>query len=343
MDDEDFEQIQDRKIIESLNEQQKLYFIQSKIDLGSKNPVYIAYRRKYRSQIENNDDYCEQYNNYDQLYDIKKRYALKLLKFYTKKQKSIFEREKTVLDIFIEDPEVIKYHEIIPVIMYNRRHILVSMLFYPDVDLLYYLWRPSFKFDENFICLIAYKALKILNVLKMRGVVHNDIKFENFIVSSENPFDIIITDFESAELVNYNGKSRLIAGTSIFKSPEVLRGEEHDYAADMWSLGMNLYYHLFFKYPFGIDDNDLNSKSENIILKKINDSKLIRPDNVDFICVSDSAWSLVSAMLEKESEDRIEVEEALKHDWFSFMESTEIKSATSQYDFDQNFDDEIDN
>lgn len=87
-------------------------------------------------------------------------------------------------------------------ILYNRKHILVSMKFYPNEDLLYYLWRPLNSFDEYLICLIAYLVLKILQLLKNRKVVHNDLKFENFIVSSENPFDIILSDFENAQVVD---------------------------------------------------------------------------------------------------------------------------------------------
>lgn len=352
-DEDDFEKDQERKIIDSFNEQQKTYYISSKIELNSKNPVYIAYRRIFRSQFQNNENNLNQENvmcnndndNYKDIddirYDNKKIFALKLLKYYTKKQIKAFDREKNVLDLFLDDPEIIKYLEIIPVIMYNRKHILVSMHFYPHVDLLFYLWRPLFQFDENFICLIAFKALKILILLKSRGVVHNDIKFENFIVSSENPFEIILTDFESAEMVINNGKSNLFSGTTIYKAPEVLRGEEHDYSSDIWSLGVNLYYHLFFEYPFGIKIEENYVDCEEIIQNKISYGQLIRPENNDEINVSDEAWSCVSAMLEKNPQNRINAEDVIHHVWFSFLESDLVKSQASKYDFDQCFDDEI--
>lgn len=143
------------------------------------------------------------------------------------------------MDLFTNDPEIIKYSEILPVILYNRKHILVSMQFYPKVDLLYYLWRPLYSFDEHIICLVAFKTLKILQLLKDKNVVHNDIKFENFIVASEYPFEIILTDFESTQIVNENGQSDIITGTSIFKAPEK---KPHDYQADLWSLEMNIFF-----------------------------------------------------------------------------------------------------
>lgn len=351
MDEDEFEKDQEKKIISSFNDQQKIYYISSKIELQSKNPVYIAYRRTYRLSHHNNEDHSEskndtKYHNDSQNkdleddeihYDEKKTYALKLLKYYTKKQTKTFDKEKDIIELFDDDSRIIKYLEIIPVILYNRKHILVSMYFYPNVDLLFYLWRPTFRFDENLVCLIAFKALKILSLLKSRGVVHNDIKFENFIVSSEDPFEIILTDFESAQMVDINGNSNSMSGTAVFKAPEVLRGEEHDYAADMWSLGMNIYFHLYFEYPFGIDEV-IDSKSEKGIEKKINSSKLTRPRKTEGKNVSEIAWNCVSAMLDKDPENRVKVDDALEHEWFSFIESSEMKYAVSRFNIEENLD-----
>ena len=39
-------------------------------------------------------------------------------------------------------------------------------------------------------------------------------------------------------------------GTNHYMAPEILSFETHDYKADLWSLGVILYFMLFHKFPF---------------------------------------------------------------------------------------------
>lgn len=39
-------------------------------------------------------------------------------------------------------------------------------------------------------------------------------------------------------------------GTSIYKSPEMLKGDEYSSKTDIWSLGIMIYLMLFGKYPY---------------------------------------------------------------------------------------------
>lgn len=332
---DDFDEDYDRQIIDLFNGQQDTYMIISKIDLKSKNQLFIGYNRSHyiqkgkandkKQDHKNNVSYNEskQIANLDfYLYKNHSLSALKLYKYHNKKQKNAFIREKNVLDLFTEDHEIIKYSEIFPVILYNRKHLLVSMQFYPNEDLLFYLWRPMFTFDEHFICLVAFKALKILQLLKGKKVVHNDIKFENFIVTSEYPFEIILTDFESAQIVNENDQSNISSGTSIFKAPEVLEKMPHDYKADLWSLGVNIFYHLYFEYPFNIQETENCSMFENVIKEKIFTYNIQRKENDR---VSDDAWECITALLEKDPIKRITVEDALSLKWFLHIDENESK------------------
>ena len=151
------------------------------------------------------------------------------------------------------------------------------------------------------------------------------IKFENFIVTSENPFQIHLTDFESAEFLSENMMSSNFNGTPAFEAPEVLRGESHGFAADMWSLGVNIYYSLFLCYPYGIDDDD---EEESDILAKIETGSLRCVDT----SVEKDAWILVEGMLRKDPSERITPEEALEMEWFKCIEEKEVKVKAEEYE-----------
>lgn len=337
MTDFDFVKEQEKKIIDSLNEQQSVYIIKSKNQLSSKNPIYFGTKRSNKNSIQNN------YSNSNldaSKYRREKLYALKLVKYHRKKQIAIFNREKDILDSFSEDERIIKYLDIIMVQNYCRKHLLISMDYYQFKDILYYLWRPNFSFDENLICVISFKALNILQLLKSRFVVHNDIKFENFIITSEYPLKILLTDFESAQTVDSNGQSTIIAGTPIFKSPEVLKKVPHSYEADMWSLAISIFYHLCNEYPFDINEEENNEKYEDIIFEKIKSHEIERKS---YYQISDEAWQFLCLALEKDPNKRLKVEDALKLDWFKYMDKIDKKFSNSQKDFNTNLNNEIAN
>ena len=44
--------------------------------------------------------------------------------------------------------------------------------------------------------------------------------------------------------------TRSVAGTPYFMAPEVLLKVKYNYKADIWSLGVLLYFMLFREYPF---------------------------------------------------------------------------------------------
>lgn len=108
-----------------------------------------------------------------------------------------------------------------------------------------------------------------------------------------------------------------MSGTSIFKAPEVLERKPHDYQADIWSLGMNIFYHLYFEYPFNIKETDNETNFESLLKKKIDSNDIYKKENDG---VSDEAWEFLEAVLEKDPNKRITVEDALKLKWFLLID-----------------------
>ncbi|KAL2536771.1 mitogen-activated protein kinase kinase kinase 15 [Forsythia ovata] len=77
--------------------------------------------------------------------------------------------------------------------------------------------------------------------LHLNGVEHGDIKGQNILIGEDG---LKITDFGCSKLIHEDddsvaSKSRF-SGTSTYMAPEVSRGEEQEFAADIWSLGCTI-------------------------------------------------------------------------------------------------------
>ena len=80
-----------------------------------------------------------------------------------------------------------------------------------------------------------------LNTCWKKKVLHRDIKPENILVSPDGVYKL--SDFGEAKMVEKSMASGL-AGTWSFVAPEVARGERYGETADIYSLGMVLYWML---------------------------------------------------------------------------------------------------
>ena len=323
------------KTISLINDNQSIYKVLGKIQQGSKNLIYVGSQRtnkenNNKDNNKNNNKDNNKNNNKDNnknnnkvKSEDKPEFVLKLFKIDEGQKVEDFEREKTILDLFRDFPEIIHYEHPINLSFQDKEFILIPMKFYKYTDLSTYLYfNLTFNYTEDFIKQISFDILKILKLLKSRCIVHNDIKFSNFLIASENPLKLILTDFETSQMIYPNEKSTLFGGTDVFSSPEFLKEEPHDYASDLWSFGVNLYFSFFKEYPFQIKCND----SRSTILKKIESKKLERLGKI-----SNEAWDLIYKILIVDPKRRLTVEDALNMKWFDGIESKQ-KNDSQNYD-----------
>lgn len=136
-----------------LNESQNIYFVLSRIRHQSRNDIFLSFRRLY---TRSDPDY----------YDHKKCYALKVIEMNDNFKDEDVEREQNVLEILKDFPQFIKYENTIKIKVGSKDYILIPMKYYYQTDVYSYMTRRGFTYNEDFVCLIAYKTLKILEILK---------------------------------------------------------------------------------------------------------------------------------------------------------------------------------
>ncbi|KAI3804753.1 hypothetical protein L1987_26546 [Smallanthus sonchifolius] len=92
--------------------------------------------------------------------------------------------------------------------------------------------------DESLIRSYTYQILLGLDYLHSNNLVHCDIKCQNLLICEDG---VKIGDLGCAKMVQNGGTtSSKFSGTPVFMAPEVARGEEQGFPADVWALGCSV-------------------------------------------------------------------------------------------------------
>ncbi|CAG9323808.1 unnamed protein product [Blepharisma stoltei] len=151
------------------------------------------------------------------------------------------------------------------------------------------------------------QCIEGLKYLHSHRIIHRDIKLGNLFLNDK--MQLKIGDFGLATKLEFDGeKKRTICGTPNYIAPEVLDGKiGHSYEVDIWSTGVLGYTLLVGKPPF--ETSDVKTTYRRI---KMNAYSF--PENIP---VSDEAKDLISSILVSNPADRPNLDEILKHDFFS--------------------------
>jgi len=147
--------------------------------------------------------------------------------------------------------------------------------------------------------------------LHSRDLCHRDLKPENFLLTGERPFSVKIADFGIATRVDPKNRTKCLKDGSRLRcspgygAPEIVRREAYGLPADMWSVGVLLYFMLTGLSPFhgSTKDETLKLMSKGVY------------DRAPLAQHGPLVLDLVCRLLEQNPDMRLTANEALKHQW----------------------------
>ena len=238
--------------------------------------------------------------------NTKKEFALK--KFKLGELQTIdsgisqLEREIHMMRI-LNHPNILSLHEVLYV---EQKDIVYLVIDYADCGSLDSIIRnQKYILDDNLIRGIFAQILHALECLNKHGIVHEDIKPSNILISSKGK--AYLSDFG----VGHTTQSfDMAVGSPAYQAPESFQ-DNIDFRnldpskEDIWSLGVTLYQAFFGKLPY-------EGESVFEIVAKIKTTPLYIPKGTDPVKVS-----LLKQMLCVNHIKRFNVYQTLQHQFFA--------------------------
>ena len=166
---------------------------------------------------------------------------------------------------------------------------------------------------ENRAQFIFAQIAEAVFYLHSLDICHRDIKPENIMMFSDGKS--VLSDFSAAIILPED--TDVIDetdGTPAFYSPEECTGEPFKAKpADIWALGVTLYYMIYSHLPFYDDSDDSCFLSQLFkISQQIQNEPLILDEDVE---ISDSLKDLFEKLIDKNPETRLTAEQVMAHPW----------------------------
>ncbi|CAM0947340.1 unnamed protein product [Alopecurus aequalis] len=169
------------------------------------------------------------------------------------------------------------------------------------------LAKKNSRYSEKDAAVVVRQMLKVAAECHLRGLVHRDMKPENFLFkSTKDDSPLKATDFGLSDFIKPGKKFRDIVGSAYYVAPEVLKRRSGP-ESDVWSIGVITYILLCGRRPFW-------DKTEDGIFKEVLRNK---PDfrKRPWPGISTSAKDFVKKLLVKNPRARLTAAQALSHPW----------------------------
>lgn len=167
--------------------------------------------------------------------------------------------------------------------------------------------RTAKQFPEQEAAQAVQQMLLAAGYLHSLGIVHRDLKLENFMYDAKDSSRLVLIDFGLSKFWDPTTRMRSACGTTSYMAPEVIH---HSYTSqcDMWSLGVIAFSLLSGKMPFpGPKEQQLGAIVEG--------RYTMSPCEWDHI--SDDAKNFVESLLKVDAFQRLTASQAMQHRWLS--------------------------
>uniref|UniRef100_A0A8C2XRN7 protein kinase C n=1 Tax=Cyclopterus lumpus TaxID=8103 RepID=A0A8C2XRN7_CYCLU len=162
------------------------------------------------------------------------------------------------------------------------------------------------KLPERVTKFLVTQILVALRHLHFKNIVHCDLKPENVLLASAEPFpQVKLCDFGFARIIGEKSFRRSVVGTPAYLAPEVLRSKGYNRSLDMWSVGVIVYVSLSGTFPFN-EDEDINDQIQN--------AAFMYPPT-PWKDISAEATDLINNLLQVKMRKRYSVDKCLSHPW----------------------------
>lgn len=163
--------------------------------------------------------------------------------------------------------------------------------------------------DERSIREVLIQMLTPLEFLHAHGIVHRDVKPENYLhVNEDTGIHLKLIDFGMVDYEANIPHQPLWLGTLQYQSPEMVSQQVYDRKIDCWAIGVIAYLLLTQKLPF----YDYEQKNRFIIIEKIKAGQFCT--DIGHLRTTPTL-DFVSKLLELCPSERCSIKDALRHPW----------------------------
>jgi len=225
--------------------------------------------------------------------------AVKVLQLH-KIESSKLEQLKSEVEIFLrmDHPQITRLYDV-----YESQDTLALVMECMEGGELFDRVRELKRFQEEDASQALRQMLLALNYLHSHGIVHRDIKLENFLYDKKGSKHLKLIDFGFSKMWDPSVKMHASLGTVAYVAPEVLQ-QSYTSQCDLWSLGVIGFVLLSGYMPFGgTGDPQLRA----ILAGKFK----VKPDR--WRDVSPEAGRFVRSLLEVNPQRRLTAKAALEH------------------------------
>ncbi|KAL7552589.1 hypothetical protein ACHAWF_015831 [Thalassiosira exigua] len=168
-------------------------------------------------------------------------------------------------------------------------------------------------YSEKDACQFTKGLLEAVQFMHGRGIAHRDLKPQNLLLDSEDDYTKVkVCDFGYAKRVHMPNSLTTLCGSLHYVAPELLKNHPYDESADMWSVGVVIYFLLVGYLPF-------HHRDQNELFKVIRLGKY-KFESKYWSKISEEAVSLIQRLLDVDPSTRLTATEALQSDWVKSVE-----------------------
>ncbi|XP_053879680.1 hormonally up-regulated neu tumor-associated kinase homolog A-like [Malaclemys terrapin pileata] len=166
------------------------------------------------------------------------------------------------------------------------------------------------KLEEREVRDYTRQIMSAVEHLHRHGIVHRDLKIENFLLDENN--NIKIVDFGLSNTIKFEGLSQELlntqCGSPAYAAPELLAHKKYGPKVDVWSIGVCTFAMLTGTLPFIVEPFNIKQLHQKMVNGEISPI----PSNI-----SSGAVHFIHSLLEPDPAKRPAVKDAIKDKWLN--------------------------